>query len=83
MMVLCGRQLTEELSLSRACSIALLAVALFGAQLAGVAHRIEHAPGLGGHTTQWHASLQHDHDDDHSPAHDCAAYDAEIGRAHV
>lgn len=72
-----------------AFSTALLAVALVSAQIAGVAHRIEHAPGsdlqhrlallqygenFDDHSHDGRAE-QHHHGD-HTPKHDCAAYDA-------
>lgn len=71
-----GRRQKKKLSLVRVGSIALLSVALVGAQIAGVEHRIDHAPGLGDQSAQWQAPLQQDQDNDRSPAHDCAAYDA-------
>ena len=72
----------DELSLSRALSIAVLAVVLVSAQIAGVAHRIRHAPGLGsgGQSAQWPAlaqqAVQLDQDSKPSTSHDCAAYEA-------
>ena len=74
--MLSGRHRNKQLSLLRACSIALLAIALAGAQIAGVAHRIAHAPGLGG-PASWQTLLQ-EQDGGRTPAHDCAAYDAAI-----
>lgn len=61
--------------LARAFSIALLAVALVGAQGAGFEHRIAHAPGSDQHRAHGYALL-HDNDSDHAPVHDCSAYDA-------
>lgn len=75
----------------RAFSVALLAAALVGAQIAGVEHRIAHAPGSDQHRAHWQALLHDRNDEEHSredhahhvhdggdeaPAHDCAAYDA-------
>lgn len=72
--------------LVRALSIAALAVAVAGAQIAGGVHRIEHAQKSSAPRAGWHASWQHDHgadpvhlsahEDGRKPVHDCAAYDA-------
>lgn len=73
---------------ARAFSIALIAIALVGAQIAGLVHRIEHAPGWDASRTQRHAWVQYERgvdirvyyaqqpDDGRTPRHDCAAYDA-------
>ncbi len=71
-----GRIPNKPLSLARACSTALLALALIGAQFAGVKHRIEHAPVLDDHSAYALLEHDHDHEDDRLPTHDCAAYDA-------
>lgn len=67
------RRRNKQSSLSRTFAIALLAVVLAGAQVAGVTHRITHAPGLGGQAS-W--QTQQNQDGGRTPAHDCAAYDA-------
>ncbi len=73
-MLFSRRHRNKQWSLSRACSIALVAILLAGAQIAGVGHRIAHAPGIGGQAS-WQTLLQ-EQDGGSTPAHDCAAYDA-------
>ena len=66
---------SHTLSLRRLSFVALLALALVGAQIAGVAHRIEHAPTPSEHDGHAHGPSA-DQDHGGSPSHDCAAYDA-------
>jgi len=67
-------RLTKHCLLTRAISIALLSVALVGAQIAGLAHRVVHA-GPDGQSSISQAVPPQDADGNWF-AHNCAAYDA-------
>lgn len=73
-MPLSTRRPKQQCLLTRAISVALLTVALVGAQVAGLTHRVVHA-GLQGQTTVWQTLSPQDKDGN-GFAHDCAAYDA-------
>jgi hypothetical protein len=75
----------KSTALARLSSIALLALALASAQIAGVTHRVEHAnlwadaEHADDRVDQSHDGDGHSHDqhpDEQGPEHNCAAYDA-------